>query len=281
MQKNGGGKLFTINYYLPYTTYVGENFAIEPYIPTNIMSSSSANAGANAATPESIIFAAPNAVVPVDINKILKCLGAIKNEGATYSVKICVDVPNNANPSQLWNPSNNAGHVFLELVKANGPVSVTETIGFYPEKTFKAISFGEVNGKLVNDGNNMNGNNPHEYNASLTMDNISESNFNTLIQTISQLSTNKYDLNNNNCAHFALNVLNSIRTDKINSIFKEQDISTPVNYTISSSMRIPFFQSPAGLYEKLVQKKQSNDKDATKIEVGLNKNGKVSTVNCN
>jgi hypothetical protein len=241
----------------------------------------SGSAGANAATPESIIFAAPNAVVPVDINKILKCLGAIKNEGATYSVKLCVDVPDNSNPSKLWNTTNNAGHVFLELVKTNGPVSVTETLGFYPQTTYKAIGFGEINGKLVNDGDNTNGNKPHEYNASLTMDNLSESNFNTLIQSISQLSANKYDMNNNNCAHFAVNVINSIRTDKLYSIFKEQDISTPVNYTISSSMRIPFSQSPAGLYEKLMQKKQSNDKDAPKIEIGLNKNGKVSTVNCN
>lgn len=273
-------KLFTINYYLPYTTYLGENFAIEPYVPVNMMSGSG-SAGANAATPESIIFAAPNAVVPVDINKILKCLGAIKNEGATYSVKLCVDVPDNNNPGKLWNTTSRAGHVFLELVKANGPFSVTESIGFYPEKSYKAIGFAEVNGELVNDGDNTNGKPTHEYNASLTMDNLSERNFNTLIQSISQLSANKYDLNNNNCAHFALNVINSIRTDKLNSIFKEQDISTPINYTITSYMKIPFSQSPAGLYEKLMQKKQANDKDAPKIEIGVNKEAKISTINCN
>jgi hypothetical protein len=250
------------------------------------MMSGSGSAGANAATPESIIFAAPNAVVPVDINKILKCLGAIKNEGATYSVKICVDVPDNSNPGKLWNTTNNAGHVFLELVKANGPVSVTETIGFYPEKSYKAISFGEVNGKLVNDGDITNGKPTHEYNASLTMDNISESNFNTLIQTISQLSTNKYDLNNNNCAHFAVNVINSIRTDKIASNPKQQDIYIgsslmPSYSTNVTTMTADFSQSPSGLYEKLVQKKQVNDKDAPKIEIGVNKAAKISTINCN
>ena len=81
--------------------------------------------------PNDAIFDMGNAAFGIDINKMFKCFDNIPDAGATFTVKACVDIPNNNDPTVLWNLSNRAGHVFLTLSKSNGSQTITQSIGFY------------------------------------------------------------------------------------------------------------------------------------------------------
>ncbi len=79
----------------------------------------------NAPTENSVFFEAADQAKVVDINKMMKCFENIPNAGATYQVKLCVDVPVNDNPSTLWTGLKKAGHAFITMTKTNGSESVT------------------------------------------------------------------------------------------------------------------------------------------------------------
>jgi len=212
----------------------------------------------------------------VDINKLMKCFDYIPNNGATYSVKLSVDIPKDSDPTQLSNSFNltgKAGHVFLTLTKTNGNQSVSQSFGFYPTNSVTSLTLKPVSSSMVNDG--VRGR-EHVYNASLTMQNISASNFQTLINTAINKSSNDYVLNSNNCAHYALGVLNSIRNNKIGSV--------PMFGTVPGTMPptpILFNESPAGLYQSLAYMKNSNSSDAPNIEIGVLQYARTGNGECN
>ena len=133
-----------------------------------------------------------------------------------------------------------------------------------------------VNSSIINDGV---AGSEHEYNASISMPNLSSSDFKTILATAKNIATNPYDLNDNNCANFALNVFNSIRasTNAVNSVVMESDIYVPV----ASYFAIYFSQSPAGLYQTLVRMKNTNTPDAPNIEIGVNRYASTSKGECN
>lgn len=231
----------------------------------------------NGNIPEnSIFFEAADPSAKVDINKIMKCFDNIPNVGATFSVKLCVDVPNNSNPDELWNFSKRAGHTFITMTKTNGSQSITQSFGFYPNTGVKAADFGGTNSAIKNDGLPPLGRS--EYNASLTMPNLTATQFQTLINTSKSRSAFQYDLDDNNCAHFGVDVLNSIRgTSQINSVGKTANVYVPP----ASFIPVQFTQSPSGLYQKLVALKNAGGVDAPNIEIGILNYGQISKGECN
>ena len=230
----------------------------------------------NGNIPEnSVFFEEANPSAKVDINKIMKCFDNIPNVGATFSVKLCVDVPNNSNPEELWNLSKNAGHTFITMTKTNGSQSITQSFGFYPNSRVKALDISGTNSVILNDGKP---DQRSEYNASITMPNLTAAQFQTLINTSKSRSAFQYDLDDNNCAHFGVDVLNSIRgTSQINSVNKTAKVYFPP----ASFIPVQFTQSPSGLYQKLVTLKNAGGTDATNIEIGILSPAQVSKGECN
>ncbi len=62
---------------------------------------------------------------PVDIVKIFNCFNLLPDAGATYSVKLCVDIPVNGNPNWPIASVGDVGHTFLTVTKTNGSNSIT------------------------------------------------------------------------------------------------------------------------------------------------------------
>ena len=212
---------------------------------------------------------------PVNIDKIMDCFNNVSNTNAHYSVKIYVDIPNNSDPNDMME-FGDPGHVFIRLEKGDGTQIVDQTFGFYPEIGLSSVFCTPVNSIIVNNGNSQ-GSSQHEYNASLVMNNISQSDFETLINTVKSKSSNNYDLNDYNCAHYALDIINSIRSSPI--------MADPISWNMyippASYIPIQFNASPGGLYKKLKSMKENSDPEANNIEEGVVNKGTTSHGECN
>ncbi len=183
----------------------------------------------------------------IDLEKYMNCFNQIPSAGATFTVKLCADIPVNDDPYKI-NTLSSGGHVFLTLTKSNGENSISQTVGFYPQNgTFAFLGLPQPS-KVVNDE-------IHEYNASLKMD-VSEANFLSIVNTALANQSSSYDINNYNCADFALNSFNAGRNNPLN---------IPDTYT---SIGAFFGKTPVGLYRKLKNMKTHNDPENDNIEIG-------------
>lgn len=212
----------------------------------------------------------------VDIIKMLNCFNQIPSLGAKFEVVLNVDIPKNGNPDKLISGSD-PGHVFVTLKKtaADGVTSIEQSFGFYPTKPIRNIlSLGSSPTKsfIVNDGN---GGHEHEINASIKMENLTSTNFATLINTAIIKSSQDYNITDYNCASFALDVFNSIRPQgtKLNSHIMTQTIPT------YPPIIIPFIHSPSGLYKTLQDMYNQNNR--TDIQLGINTKTPTSYGECN
>lgn len=197
---------------------------------------------------------------PVDLKKRLDCFNNIASNGnTTYSIKICADIPVNGNPKALLNPDREPGHTFLELTKTNGGTSVTETIGFYPEKYKKAAFQLSVSSMVVD-------NFGHEYDASLLMA-VNASQFEQILTTAKEKAVNDYHMTGYNCTTFALDVFNSARASNNQLIVPN---TVPPNTVFSS-----YGKTPNGLYSTIKTMAENNTSGAS-VAAGT---GKAST-NC-
>jgi hypothetical protein len=177
----------------------------------------------------------------IDLSKYFKCFTYIPDQGATYSVTICADIPVDGNSGALLTTSFHPGHAFIILTKTNGTVSLSQSFGFYPESQKLSITGMYIQSKIKDDGL-VN----HEYDASYTLPNVSQLDF----QTVENMAVNlagsqKYSLYNYNCTNYALQVFNSILPN------------TPIAVSdwIGSYTGIDFGKTPNGLYETLVAMK--------------------------
>jgi len=187
----------------------------------------------------------------IDLAKKLDCFKSVSDIGATYSAKLCADLPVNDNPNALMS-SEGTGHAFIILTKTNGTNSVTESFGFYPKNGIK--SGFNINGFATPVESQVNNNGSHEYNASLEMNNISSSDFNAMINVAITLATSmKYDINDYNCTNYGLQVFNNGR-DSNNQISIPDWIGTNTNTN--------FGKTPNGLYKKIEAMKNSGNLNA-------------------
>jgi hypothetical protein len=144
----------------------------------------------------------------VDMKKFFSCFNTIPDNGAKYSMSICVRLPDTQNPNRP-NSGLTPGHVFITLEKANGTSTVNETFGFFPDVEWKALVSGNVESQTNDNGGS-------KYSASMKMDNISESDFKSIQTYAAFLSKTKdYNLGEYNCTHYALQIFNSIRPDPL------------------------------------------------------------------
>lgn len=200
-----------------------------------------------------------------DLAKRMNCFSNVpSNASTTYSLTVYADIPDNTNPSIVLYGTN-PGHAFVTLTKTNGSTTVSQTFGFYPANGIKSITFDHVTSKIVNDAS-------HEYNAKITIPNMTEAQFNTAKSTALSNSGNTYDLNDYNCTDYAVDIFNSVSVPGFSQLTVADNI-TPVG--------INYKTTPGGLYKALNQLKQGGGSMAPFIQVGVNTSAAGSAGECN
>ncbi len=184
----------------------------------------------------------------IDLQKYKNCFGLVSSAGATYTIKLCADIPVNDDPYKI-NTMTDPGHVFMTFTKTNGANSVTQSFGFYPRNGTVPLLGIPVSSKIVDDEN-------HEYNASIQM-NVTEANFLASFSAGQTNASSSYDINDYNCAYFALDNFNTIRPNPL---------AVPYTYTTTGAF---FGKTPVGLYQTLQYKKTHNDPEQNNIQIGL------------
>jgi hypothetical protein len=205
-----------------------------------------------------------NSIPIVDIRKMFNCFDLISNDGASYSVQLCVDVPVNGNPAASSNTSGiNAGHSFLVITKSGTGISITQSFGFYPKSLSILDPFSTVSSAIKNNGG-------QEINGSLAMS-ISPEQFNNLKATAIELSTKQYSLDSWNCTDYALSVFNSVRNTPIALdpyVIRQPGINIS-GAPASPGFNVTIANSPQRLYEKLNTMKKSGAGEASNILLDL------------
>jgi len=188
----------------------------------------------------------------IDLQKFINCFNAVPDDGADCSIEIFADIPVDANPNTFFDfNTGSPGHVFINVRKSNGPQVASQNIGFYPKSGYKASTYAPTAGKLVN-------NEHHEFNASLKM-NLSPTQLNSILNKMQQLSNLNYDVDEYNCADWALDIFNHVRANKV---------AVPL-YGIPGSPLTHATRTPQGLYQKLRQMVNANDPEKGNITIGI------------
>jgi hypothetical protein len=242
----------------------------------NHLPTTPARGGIMTGTPLDIEAEYINNIASVDVRKLYNCFDQIPAAGATYSVKLCVDVPVNSDPSTSLNASGgiSAGHTFLVVTKTGSGMSITQSFGFYPQTAPSAWDpFAALPSTIKN-------NSSQEINGSLAM-NITTDQFNTLRTTSISLSTRPYTLDTSNCTDYALGVFNSVRSNPLK--LQPYIINQPRTMASASIPPISINNSPQMLYALFSQMKSGNTFEAANIQLDLSHNLKapVSHGECN
>ena len=159
-----------------------------------------------------LVFQYPTAITGgIDLAAFFTCLTAIPDAGATYSMTLCTDLPENSNPDAILNSSFSPGHTFITLTKTNGNTSGSLSFGFYPNSSALSAINIPVPSMIQNDGNT-----GHEYNASITLHNLSVATFQDIqTRAINAANAHSYILTEYNCTNYALDLFNSATVNPI------------------------------------------------------------------
>jgi hypothetical protein len=190
-------------------------------------------------------------IAPVNINidKEIQCFNEEITD-ARYSISLCADVPYNKKPYKVAH-NQQTGHVFLVLQKIN-PINkdtIRQVFGFYPKKGLPTLFFKTIK-SVIKD------NSRREYDVSITRE-LTEEDFNRVVEKSVALSKNIYHINKYNCYEYALFIFNAV-------VGKD---TVPLTH-----VRFPFIfgwgGSPVGLYKDLEKLKQNGSSLAECIQFG-------------
>ncbi|MFC4263271.1 hypothetical protein ACFOWM_10305 [Ferruginibacter yonginensis] len=178
--------------------------------------------------------------LPVSLQSLFNCFNQIPNAGATYSVKLCVDLPVDG----MWNAPFNLtqkspGHTFLTLTKTNGSQSISQSVGFYPIGSGGTPINPNATGGFKN-----NGDPNHEYNAALNAYNVSATQFSNVLNNLLSHENDTYNIYDNNCTTIAINAFNLVIASPI--VLAPFVVQTPF-----SPVPVYFLQSPQKLYQAI------------------------------
>ena len=191
---------------------------------------------------------------PVSLQSLFNCFSQVPDAGATYYVKLCVDLPVNG----VWNAPFNLtgkspGHTFLTLTKTNGTQTISQTVGFYPIGTGGTPFNPDANGAFKN-----NGFPAHEYNAAINITGLSSTAFTIVKNNLLQHEHDTYNIFYNNCTTLALNAFNLLITPQISCDIFVVNAGVP-----PTQNNLYFMHSPQKLY-KAIETFASNSNQITK-----------------
>jgi hypothetical protein len=159
--------------------------------------------GGGAGSGTSSVVNVPEGKHPIaSLKTFLRCFTvAPKN---TYSVMLCVDQPRAGERKSYSSMNDNGssgfsvGHAFLAFMQNSGGLMTRTAMGFYPSKAVTPFN-PTAQGSLNDDAS-------HPYDVSLTIS-MTADQFFAVLDYFSNGNNTDYDLNNNNCATWALAAL--------------------------------------------------------------------------
>jgi hypothetical protein len=167
-------------------------------------------------TPNDIItnFTLLAPVTSIDLAKRMACFNNIPTDNTTtYNIQLHVNLPDPANPNVVFNLTDlNPGHVFLTLTKTTGTQMYQLSYGFYPKTdTWITGTKNTVESGIGEESSNEDRQSDIQFSKSVQL-----SDFNSLMAASIRLAEEKnYNLNSYNCAHYALEIINSTTRNKI------------------------------------------------------------------
>ena len=190
----------------------------------------------------------------IDVDAWLRCFNTIPDEGASFAVTVCADLPVDNDPSVNVNLYTGAtGHCFLQLQKTNGAQSVTQVLGFTAQNAISALVQADafVPSKTVDNGG-------HKYDASITMYPNATA-FGTVLDKIKQLSASMpYSITRFDCLDYDLAVINAVRGT--------QPLVLPT--IAQQNNAFTYISTGERLYNLLYQMKMGGDPEAGNIWLG-------------
>lgn len=132
----------------------------------------------------------------IDTRAELRCFGQNANSNSIFRVKIYVDQVWPGHRSFNLNSSDSSpGHVYLGLEEYSNGETIIRNIGYYPSEIVHPVSPSSP-GEAHTD--------TRPYDVSLTIE-VSWGQFMGIVSAVQSTSQAEYNLNSNNCTHFALN----------------------------------------------------------------------------
>ncbi|MCS3801061.1 hypothetical protein [Niastella sp. OAS944] len=192
---------------------------------------------------------------PLDLKKAFNCFNQVQSAGAKYSIKLCLDVPNNKNPLALPpETGSQTGHTFIVITKSNAGKTITQVFGFYAKQhpgylfPWRAMPSIILNNQL------------REINASLEMS-LTQDQFDKLRQKAFDLAKNKYAADSYNCTNFGMDLFNSVRIKPI--VVEKFTVFLPVNHIGPNLLELT--KTPQMLFKKLKSMKDGKDAESPNI----------------
>ncbi len=141
-------------------------------------------------------FSAVAPVSTINLEERLNCFNnVVDNANTKYKVTL------NAHRVDL--NSDKPGHAFLTIEKSNGSQLQRLSYGFYPQSGLASATMQPTPSAMGEESNDPNRKSDARYSLSVT-----KAQFNTIISQSIALSKVPYDLNENNCTHYATDVFN-------------------------------------------------------------------------
>jgi hypothetical protein len=196
----------------------------------------------------------------LDLKKAFNCFNQLPSKGAKYTIKLCVDVPDNNNPVNLPPQSGSeTGHSFIVVSKSNGSKSITQVFGFYAAKhPGYFFPWREMPSVIYS-------NQLREINASIEMT-LTEKQVGLLREKAFELAKRKYAAASFNCTNYALDLFNSIRTSPLTietyTVYLPNDNNV---YGTSKINTLKIDKTPQMLFKKLNEMKTGKDNEASNI----------------
>jgi hypothetical protein len=202
---------------------------------------------------ERIIFPGINNPA-IDLKSFLTCFGTTQSEDFTYSLTIYVEepVPGSDASTSL---TGNVGHTCIGLTKTdknNPSSSITQIFGFYPVDGKKSLSLSAVESEIHNNGDS-HPDRRTQYTISSSYS-VDPASFQAAIQAADELSIKPYDLDDNNCTDYVLNIMN------------RAGVSVPQN---EGAILVSAGHNPGQLGYDLRQVKQANPDASVHLSAGL------------
>ena len=203
----------------------------------------------------------------ISIAQFFNCFNQVPDVGATYTLQLCTDVPDNNDPSALFDlatGNSTIGHSFLVVTKTNGSSSITQCFGFYPAQTPSYWNpMAPVPSQMKDNGG-------HEINASVTIS-LSASQFAAVQSNAISDATMPYELESYNCTDYAVGIFNSVSATQINCVPIQIEVNPGA---VDPPETITIQNSPQGLYSTLSSMKAGGGTLAPNISTDLSGNTK-------
>jgi uncharacterized membrane protein YgcG len=190
----------------------------------------------------------------INLKSFLNCFGTAQSNDFTYTLTIYVEepVPGSDASTSL---TGNVGHTCIGLTKtdkSNPASSITQIIGFYPVDGKKSLSLAPVESEVHNNGDS-HPDRRTQYTVSSSYE-VSPAAFGAAIQAADELSAKPYDLDDNNCTDYVLNIMN------------RAGVSVPQN---KGDIMVSTGHNPGQLGYDLRQEKQTNPGANISLTAGL------------